>query len=80
MAGQAEEHTDESSFPRFRRPPRRIDGGAAPHSFSLAEDYYRYHFFYALDLISEFYVFTEIIGKLVDENIKQCEHFTDCST
>ena len=53
MVEQAEEHTGKPSLPRFRQTSRSIDGGAASYNFSSAEDYYRYHFFYALDRISE---------------------------
>ena len=50
---QAEEFTSEPSLPRYRRPPKRLDDGSAPHSFKSPEDYYRSHYFYVLDLISE---------------------------
>ena len=50
---QAVEHTGEPTLPRYRRPPKRLDNGVAPHSFNSPEDYYRSHYFYALDLVSE---------------------------
>ena len=50
---QAKEYTDEPSLPRYQRPPKRIDEGAAPHSCESPEDYHRVHYFYALDLVSE---------------------------
>ena len=40
-------------MPCYRRPPKRIDGGVAPHSFKSPEDHYRSHFFYALGLMAE---------------------------
>ena len=51
---QAKEYNiDEPVLPRYRRPPRRFDDGAAPHIFETPQDYYRKQYFEALDLISE---------------------------
>ena len=50
---EAEEYTEEPVLPRHKRPPRRIDEGAAPHRFTSVEDYYRSLYFEALDVVSE---------------------------
>ena len=50
---QAEEHTGEPTLPHYRRPPRRLDEGSTPHRFDSPEDFYRSHFFFALDLLIE---------------------------
>ena len=50
---EAEEYTKEPVLPRCKRPPKRLDGGAAPHQFGSPEDYYRYLYYQALDLVSE---------------------------
>ena len=47
------QYTEDPTVPRYRRPPRRLEQGAAPHQFSSAEDYYRSFYFQALDLVSE---------------------------
>ena len=38
-------------MPRQRRPPRRIDDGVAPHSFSDPKSFFRKHYFEALDIV-----------------------------
>ena len=38
-------------MPRYRKLPRRLDEGSAPHQFSTPKDYYRYHYYYCLDLL-----------------------------
>ena len=50
---EAQQYTEDPTVPRYRRPPRRLEQGAAPHQFSSAEDYYRSFYFQALDLVSE---------------------------
>ena len=50
---EAEEYTEAPVLPRYRRPPRRLDEGAAPHQFETPEMYYRSLYFEALDLVSE---------------------------
>ena len=47
----ADGHTGEPSLPRYRKPPRRLDEGSTPHQFSTPKDYYRYHYYYCLDLL-----------------------------
>ena len=37
---EAQQYTEDPTVPRYRRPPTRLDQGAAPHQFSAAEDYY----------------------------------------
>ena len=43
--------TEKPVLPRQRRPPKRIDNGAAPHSFSNPESLYRQYYFEALDAV-----------------------------
>ena len=50
---EAKTYTDDPTLPRCRRLPRRFDDGAAPHSFSSPEEYYRSHWFYSIDLVVE---------------------------
>ena len=45
---EAEQYTEGPTLPRYRRPPKRLDQGAAPHHFSSAEDYYRSFYLQAL--------------------------------
>ena len=50
---EAQQCTEEPTLPRYRRPPKRLDQGAAPHQFNSVEDYYRSLYFQVLDLVSE---------------------------
>ena len=50
---QAAEYTGEPTLPRYRQPPNRIDEVAEPHHFTSPEEYFRSHYFYALDLVDE---------------------------
>ena len=50
---QGKEFTGEPTLPRYRRPPRRLDEGSAPHRFNSPEEHYKMHYFYALDLVIE---------------------------
>lgn len=50
---EAEVHCGEPCLPRYRRLPKWIDEGSAPHSFESPQDYYGSHYYYALDLIIE---------------------------
>lgn len=47
----ADGHTGEPSLPRYRKPPRRLDEGSEPHQFSTPKEYYRYHYYYCVDLL-----------------------------
>ena len=53
VVDEAQQYTGEPSVPRYRQPPKTIDGGTAPHRFASAEDYYRSLYFQAVDLVSE---------------------------
>ena len=53
VVDEAQQYTGENSVPRYRQPPKRIDGGTAPHRFASSEDYCRSLYFQALDLVSE---------------------------
>ena len=46
------ELTEEPSLPRYRRPPRRIDEGSNPHSFSSPKEYFRRQYFEVLDNVN----------------------------
>ena len=48
---KAKNYTDDPVLPRYRRPPRCLDDGSAPHSFASPEDYYRTKYFEALDFV-----------------------------
>lgn len=48
---EAEEYTEESTLPRYRRAPRELDGGSEPHRFSSPQDYYKPQYFEAIDLV-----------------------------
>lgn len=45
---KAKKYIDDPVLPRYRRPPRHLDGGSAPHSFTSPEEYYRVE---ALDFV-----------------------------
>ena len=45
------EHTNEAVLPRYKRPPKLVDSGSAPHRFDTPRDYYRAHYFEVLDLV-----------------------------
>ena len=47
----AKKYTDDPVLPRYRRPPRRLDDGSAPHVFTSPKDYYRAKYFEALDFV-----------------------------
>ena len=53
VVDEVRQYTGEPNVPRYRQPPKRIDGGSAPHRFTSAEDYYRSLYFQAIDLVSE---------------------------
>ena len=42
--------TEEPTVPRYRRRPRRLDGGGQPHIYQTPKDRYRHIYFEALDL------------------------------
>ncbi len=44
--------TDEPVLPRYRKAPRRLDGGAQPHRYSCPKDRYRHAYFEVLELAS----------------------------
>lgn len=44
--------TAEPVLPRQRRPPKRIDDGTSPHTFSTPKDYFRKQYFEVLDIIA----------------------------
>ena len=48
---KAKKYTDDPVLPRYRRPPRRLDDGSAPHLFTSPEEYYRAKYFEALDFV-----------------------------
>ena len=48
---QEKQHTDDPVLPRYRRPPKRLDGGALPHQFTVVHDYYRVQYYEVLDLL-----------------------------
>ena len=48
---EAKDLTDDPVMPRQRRPPRRIDDGATPHSFKDPKSLFRKHYFEALDIV-----------------------------
>ena len=48
---KAKNYTDDPVLPCYRRPPRCLDDGSAPHSFASPEDYYRAKYFEALDFV-----------------------------
>ena len=41
--------TDEPALPRYRKAPKKFDGGAQQHQYSSAEDRYRHIYFEVLD-------------------------------
>ena len=44
--------TAEPVLPRQRRPPKRIDDGTSPHTFSTPKDYFQKQYFEVLDIIA----------------------------
>ena len=48
---KAKKYTDDPVLPRYRRPPRHLDDGSAPHVFTSPKDYYRAKYFEALDFV-----------------------------
>ena len=42
--------TDEPQLPRYRKKPKRLDGGESPHRFLTPKDRYRHAFFESLEL------------------------------
>ena len=48
---KAKKYTDDPVLPRYRRPPRHLDDGSAPHSFASPKDYFRAKYFEALDFV-----------------------------
>ena len=48
----AQQHTDAFVLPRYRRPPKQVDRGSAPHRFTTAEEYYCAQYFEVLDLLA----------------------------
>ena len=48
---KAKNYTDDPVLPCYRRPPRCLDDGSAPHSFASPEDYYRAKYFEALNFV-----------------------------
>ena len=48
----AQQYTDAPVLPRYRRPPKQVDRGSAPHRFATAEEYYRAQYFEVLDLLA----------------------------
>ena len=50
---QSQQYTDDPVLPRYRRPPKRLDGGAAPHNFTTPRDYFRVQYFEVLDLLND---------------------------
>ena len=47
----ATDKTEEAVLPRYRRAPKRLDGGAAPVQFGTVKEYYRQQYYELLDLV-----------------------------
>ena len=48
---EAQEYTDDPVLPRYRRAPRQMDSGSAPHRFESPVDYFRAQYFELMDLL-----------------------------
>ena len=48
---KAKKYTDDLVLPRYRRSPRDLDDGSAPHSFASPKDYFRAKYFEALHFV-----------------------------
>ena len=49
---EAQPYTDEPALPRYKRPPKEVDKGSAPHRFTKPSDYFRIQYFEVLDLVA----------------------------
>jgi hypothetical protein len=49
----SEDHTNPPSLPRYRRPPKKLDDGAAPTTFQTPEDMFRKTYFEVIDLVQQ---------------------------
>ena len=47
----AKQNTDDPALPRYKRPPKRFDGGAPPHQFTVVQDYYRAQYYEVFDIL-----------------------------
>ena len=48
---QAKKYTNDPVLPRYKRPPKRLDDGSAPHVFTSPQEYFRTKYFEALDFV-----------------------------
>ena len=48
---EAQEYTDDPVLPRYRRTPRQMDSGSAPHRFESPVDYFCVQYFELMDLL-----------------------------
>ena len=48
---QAKKYTDDPVLPCYKRPPRHLDDGSAPHIFTSSQEYFRARYFEALDFV-----------------------------
>ena len=52
VLAESEELTEEPILPRYRKRPRRYDGGSLPHSYVTPKDRYRHFYYESLDMAS----------------------------
>lgn len=50
---QAKQYTDDPVVPRYKRSPKRFDGGSQPHRFTDVHEFYRVQYYEVLDLLTE---------------------------
>ncbi len=50
---KAQEYNIEPVLPRYRRPPKHIDGGSTAHRFECPSDFFKVQYFEVLDLIQQ---------------------------
>jgi len=61
---------DPPALPRYRKVPKRVDNGSAPHQFATPKDYFRSQCYQVCDLL---------LGEL-DKWFKQCRVTTSILT
>ena len=51
VVAEAKDLTDPPVLPRYRNPPKRLDGGSISHQFNSPKEYFRKQYFEVLDLL-----------------------------